>query len=146
MINVYAPTYRAVKTAQVLENSALEGREYVDAQVKLARVAFAAYDTLRTAASSMPLASGLSQKEAMVANVLSLAVSLHDAHVDTGAKVAAAPDTLASVIQKLATAVFVDEVLMDQLNMLEGESKVAAEQCQQLGREYILSLIGEILP
>ena len=146
MINVYVPTYKAVKTAQVLESSALEGRDHVDAQVKLAQVALDAYDTLRNAASSMPLATGLSKKEAMVANVTSLAISLHESHADTGSKTAAAPDYLAAVIQKLATAVFVDEVLMEQLSMLEGDSKVAAENCQTLGREYILTLLGEILP
>ncbi len=146
MINVYAPTYRAVKTAQVLENSALEGRDYVDAQVKLAHTAFDAYGALRDAAMSMPKTAGLSQKEAMVANLASLALSLHEVHVDTGSKTAASPDHVAAVIQKLATAVFVDEVLMEQLAMLEGDTKVAAEQCQMLGREYILSLLGEILP
>lgn len=146
MLHLYAPTYRAVKTAQALERSAVEGPAFLDAQVKLAQTAFAAYDTLRDAATALPPPAELSGKEAQVAKIAHLTLALHEAHVDTGTKTAASPDHLAQVIQKLATAVFVDEVLMEQLGMLEGDTKLAAEQCQRLGREYILTLLGEILP
>jgi hypothetical protein len=143
---VYAPTFQAVKTAQVLVNHAFEGPAFVEAQVKLAEVAFGAYERIRAAAAKMPADGDLSSKEAMAVNVVRVALSLHDAHVDTGSKVAALPDYLASVLQKLASAVLVDEVLLEQLPTLEGETKLAAESCRALGREYIMTLVGEILP
>lgn len=145
MKHVYAPTYLAIKTAQVLETAVLEGRDFVEAQVKLASTANAAYDRIRAAATQLPVTAGLTTKEAMVVRVVDVALSIHDTHLDTGAKVAAAPDALAAVLQKLATAVFVDEVLTEQMCMLEGETKVAAAQCQLLGREYVMSLIAELL-
>lgn len=146
MFNLYAPTYQAVKIAQALEATVLEGPEAADTQVKLAQMASQTYDAIRRAASTMPPPAGLSVKEAMAVNAAAVALALHSAHVDTGSKVASSPDHLASAVSKLATAVFVDEVLLEQLPMLEGDTKVAAEQCQRLGREYIVSLLNELLP
>lgn len=145
MSHMYAPIYQAVKTAQILENTDLEGSDFVQAQTKLAGVAYEAYERLRAAARGVRAGDGLAQKEAMVAGIADVVVSMHEAHVDTGSKVAATPDHLALVLQKLAAAVMVDEVLLEQLPMLEGTSKTSAEACQLLGREYILSLIGEVL-
>lgn len=146
MLHLYAPTYQAVKTAQVLEAAALEGPETVDTQVKLAQLSSQAYESIRRVAATHAVPAGLTVKEAMAANVSAVALSLHRTHADTGVKVAASPDQLASALAKLATAVLVDEVLIDQLQMLEGDTKVAAEQCQRLGREYIVSLLNELLP
>lgn len=145
MTHVYAPTYQAVKTAQVLESRALEGDAFVEAQIKLATVSFDAYERIRLAAAQLPAPTELTTKEAMVVRVAELALAMYDDHADTGAKVAALPDYLAHVLQKLASAVFVDEMLLEQLPTLEGETKLAAEQCCALGREYIMTLIGEIL-
>lgn len=145
MTHVYSPTFQAVKTAQVLENAALEGQAFVEAQIKLASDAHDAYERIRRAARDCPEGAGLAVKEAMVVGVCKVALDLHDAHAAAGSKIAALPDYLADVLQKLAAAVFVDEVLGEQLTMLEGETKLSAEQCRLLGREYIMTLIGEIL-
>ncbi len=145
MKNVYVPAYQAVKTAHVLANSALEGRDYVDAQIKLAEVANDAYELIRTAAMSLPLDPMLTAKEAMATRVAALALNLYETHTDLGSKIATHPDYLAEILEKLATAVIVDEVLSEQLPMLEGETKLAAQQCQYLGREFAMSLVGEIL-
>lgn len=145
-MNVYASTYRAVKTATVLDNADLTGREYVDTQVKLAHVAYEAYDRLRAAAQARTGTAAHRQKEAMAAAFVELALQLHTTHTDTGSKVAAHPDHLAPLLPKLAAAVVVDELLLEQLPTLEGGTKRAALQCQLLGREYAMSLIGEILP
>lgn len=144
MSNLYVPTYRAVKTSQILENAELDGADYITAQQKLADVAFLAYANIREA--NNPVVADLPTKEASVAGFVSAALALHEAHKDTGVKVAASPEYVAAIIEKLATAVFVDEVLQEQLSMLEGDTKIAAEQCQRLGREYVLSLIAELLP
>lgn len=145
MTHVYAPTYQAVKTAQVLENADLEGADFVQAQVKLASTAHEAYERLRASVRGHRAGEGLAQKEAMVIGIADVVLSLHEAHVDTGAKIAALPEHLATVLQKIAAAVMVDEVLLEQLPMLEGTSKTSAEACQLLGREYILSLLAEVL-
>lgn len=145
MTHVYAPTYQAIKTAQVLENSALEGAEFVTTQVKLAVIADSAYDRLRAVAVQYAIPAGLTAKEAAAAQMVSVALALHETHCDTGSKIAALPEYLAEVLQKLAAAVLVDEVLTEQLPMLEGETKIAAERCQLLGREYAMMLVGEIL-
>lgn len=144
MTHVYSPTYQAVKTAQVLERAELEGPAFFDAQVKLASGANDAYERLRLVARQHA-ASDLPVKEAMAVSMAKVALDLHDAHAATGSKIAALPDYLAELLQKLAAAVFVDEVLGEQLAMLEGDTKVAAEQCRLLGREYAMTLIGEIL-
>lgn len=145
MTHVYAPTYQAVKMAQVLENPTLEGEAFVEAQMKLAAVSFDAYERVRLAASQLPVPAELTTKEAMVVRVAELALAMYDDHADTGAKVAAVPEYVAHVLQKLASAVFVDEMLLEQLPSLEGDTKLAAEQCRALGREYIVTLFGEIL-
>ena len=145
MTHVYAPTYQAVKTAQILERADLEGDDFTQAQVKLAVTSHQAYERLRAAARGVRAGDGMGVKEAMVVGVADVVLSLHEAHVDTGTKTAAAPEKLAELLPKIAAAVMVDEVLLAQLPMLEGGSKMAAEHCQVLGREYIMSMIGEIL-
>jgi hypothetical protein len=140
--HVYAPTYRAVKTAAVLSNDDFPEHELVEAQYKLATLANEAYERLRSAARR----GGGDTKQAAALGFADVALQLHVAHTDTGAKTAAPPEHLAQVLFKLAAAVIVDEALLEQLPMLEGESKHAALRCQSLGREYAMSLIGEILP
>lgn len=145
MTHVYAPTYQAVKTAQVLENADLEGADFLQAQFKLAGIAHEAFQRLRVEAFRQVQVDGEATKEAMVVGILDTVLALHEAHVDTGAKTAAQPEHLAEVLTKLAAAIMVDEVLISQMSMLEGTSKTAAEACQFLGREYVMSLIGEVL-
>lgn len=146
MTHVYASTYQAVKTAALLDAQPLEGDDLLDAQIKIAGTAYDAYERLREVSRGTRAADGLAQKEAMAVGVVDTVMQLHAAHADFGAKTAASPDHLADLLPKIAAAVFVDEVLLEQLPMLEGESKLAAERCQLLGREYIMSLIGEVLP
>lgn len=145
MTHVYAPVYQAVKTAQILDDADLDGADFVQAQMKLAVLAHDAYERMRTASRGTRASDGLGAKEAMVVGVVETALALHEAHGDSGAKTAALPEHLADVVAKLAAAVMVDEVLLEQLPMLEGTSKLAAESAQLLGREYIMSLIGEVL-
>lgn len=145
MTHVYAPVYQAVKTAQILENSLFEDVDFARAQVKLASLADEAYGRVRAAARGTRAGEGLAKKEAMAVGVADVVMSLYATHADTGTKVAALPSHVALILQKVAAAVLVDEVILEQLPMLEGSSKTAAEQCQLLGREYIMSLIGEVL-
>ena len=145
MTHVYASTYQAVKTAQILERADLQGDAFAQAQVKLADTANTAFQRLRVEAFKQASARGSVTKEAVAGEMLATVMALHEAHQDTGSKIAALPDYLAELLTKLAAAFMVDEVLLEQLPMLEGDTKISAEHCQLLGREYAMSLIGEVL-
>jgi hypothetical protein len=67
--------------------------------------------------------------------------ALRNAHRDTGEKHAAAPEETAGIIQKLAAAVFVDEILSEQLEKLSGDEYYRARDVQLLGREYAVNLM-----
>lgn len=145
MKHIYAPTFQAVKTAHVLEDAVLDGAEFVEAQVKLACMADTAYERIQRAAQHLPTPAGYTTKEAAAIRFVDAAMQLFETHLDTGVKVAADPQRIAGVINKLASAVMVDEVITEQLPMLEGATKVAAEECRRLGREFVMSLLGELL-
>ena len=63
-----------------------------------------------------------------------------ESHRFTGEKVAEAKDT-AVLIQKLATAEYVDNLLEGQLEKLSGAAHDDARMVQLLGREYAVQLI-----
>jgi hypothetical protein len=68
-------------------------------------------------------------------------MSLRGAHRVTGEKMAAAPEDTAALLQKLATAEYVDDLLEEQLEKLSGEEYDAARRVQLLGREYAVNLM-----
>jgi hypothetical protein len=64
-----------------------------------------------------------------------------EAHRTTGEKFAAAAEETAELLQKLATATYVDEVLDAKLEKLSGDEYDAARRVQLLGREYAVNLM-----
>jgi hypothetical protein len=74
-------------------------------------------------------------------NPLRVLVDLRESHRRTGEKLAASPEQTAEFLQKLATAVYVDDVLSTQVTKLSGEAQLAARRVQLLGREYAVNLM-----
>jgi hypothetical protein len=72
-------------------------------------------------------------------------IQVRDSHRITGEKLAASPEATAELLQKLATAEFVDGVLAEQLEKLSGDDYVAARKVQLLGREYAVNLMRGLL-
>jgi len=68
-------------------------------------------------------------------------MALRGEHRVTGEKLAASPDVTAELLQKLATAEYVDDMLDEQLEKLSGEEYDAARAVQLLGREYAVNLM-----
>ena len=79
------------------------------------------------------------------APVASTLLAMQDAHRATGEKVAASPETQAEFLEKLATAVYVDDVLSEQLTKLSGEASDRVREVQLLGREYAVQLMRGLL-
>lgn len=79
------------------------------------------------------------------ANIASPMMALRDAHRITGEKLAASPEVVATLLQKLATASFVDTQLTVQMSKLAGEELESARSVQLLGREYAVHLMRGIL-
>jgi ABC-type cobalamin transport system ATPase subunit len=73
--------------------------------------------------------------------ILPTVFKMRESHRITGEKLAASPDTVAELLQKLATAEYVDEMLAGQLEKLSGEEYDAARAVQLLGREYAVQLM-----
>jgi hypothetical protein len=71
--------------------------------------------------------------------------AMRNAHRITGEKLAASPEVTAEFIQKLATAVYVDDVLTAQLEKLSGDEYYATRDVQLLGREYAVNLMRGLL-
>lgn len=118
---------------------------YITAMEKLA---MSEEDTVRDEAQTL-LASSCNnlfnalQKEASVSSksIPAVVMSLRETHKSTGEKVASAPEQTAELLQKLATAVYVDGVLCDQLNKTAQEPDNSTRMVQLLGREYAVNLI-----
>jgi hypothetical protein len=70
---------------------------------------------------------------------------MRDAHRITGEKIASSPEVTAELLQKLAVAEYVDEILVGQLEKLSGEEYDAARAVQLLGREYAVQLMRGLL-
>lgn len=86
--------------------------------------------------SEMKLASG---------SVITEMMSFMNLHRATGEKLAASPEVAAELLQKLATAEFVDDVLTAQLEKLSGDEYYATRDVQLLGREYAVNLMRGLL-
>lgn len=74
-------------------------------------------------------------------SILPAVFKMRESHRITGEKLAASPDTVAELLQKLATAEYVDEMLSGQLEKLSGEEYDATRAVQLLGREYAVQLM-----
>jgi len=68
-------------------------------------------------------------------------MGMRDSARITGEKLAAAPEVTAELLQKLATAEYVDDLLEEQLEKLSGAEYDAARAVQLLGREYAVHLM-----
>lgn len=84
-------------------------------------------------------------KEASMTSMVKLALSLRDTHAATGEKLAASNDDVAANLQKLACAVYADEVLSEQLTKLAGNDFAKARLTQLLGREYMVDVMRHLL-
>lgn len=82
--------------------------------------------------TSMKKASG-----SLIPGVMAMRAS----HRVTGEKIAASPETTADLLQKLATAEYVDDMLEKQLEKLSGDAHGQARAVQMLGREYTVELM-----
>jgi len=96
-------------------------------------------------ASELPVSKDLPCKEAAVAQMLSFALSIRETHEATGEKLAASPEEITDSLAKLATAVFVDQVLGDQMGKMAGAERDATRAVQLLGREYAVHLMRGFL-
>lgn len=80
-------------------------------------------------------------KKASPKNPLEAIFALRSAHKATGEKLAADPSMTAELIDKLATAAYVDDVLTAQLEKLAGDEYASVRRVQLLGREYAVHLM-----
>jgi argininosuccinate lyase len=78
-------------------------------------------------------------------SLVSQMLSFRTAHQVTGEKLAASPDATADLLQKLATAEYVDGVLEESFSKLSGDEYAAARAVQLLGREYAVQLMRGLL-
>ena len=78
-------------------------------------------------------------------SVVTEILSYMNSHRITGEKLAASPEVTAELLQKLATAEFVDDVLAAQLEKLSGDEYYATRDVQLLGREYAVNLMRGLL-
>lgn len=74
-------------------------------------------------------------------NFLVPVLVLRDSARGVGEKFAASPDVTAELLQKLATAAYVDDLLEAQLEKLSGETYDLTRHVQMLGREYAVTLM-----
>lgn len=79
------------------------------------------------------------------AGVVQQLMTFREAHRTTGEKLAAAPEAVAELLEKLATAVYVDNLLAGQLEKLAGKEYDDARNVQLLGREYAINLMRGLL-
>lgn len=77
--------------------------------------------------------------------VLPEMMTFRSAHRTTGEKIAASPEVAASLLQKLAVAEYVDNLLDSQLEKLSGDAYDEARAVQLLGREYAVHLMRGLL-
>jgi hypothetical protein len=81
----------------------------------------------------------------VASSALSAVMSFRESHQRTGEKLAAAPETTAELLQKLATAEYVDTLLEEQLTKVSGDEYPAVRAVQLLGREYAVQLMRGLL-
>lgn len=127
----YPTFYREISYITALEKLAMSEDDAVtkDAQALLANACDSLYNKL--------------QKEARLASssIPAVVMSLREAHKSTGEKIAAAPEQTAELLEKLATAVYVDSVLDEQLEKTALRPDGSTRMVQLLGREYAVNLV-----
>jgi hypothetical protein len=143
----YADLWAALKMGASLEKwASAEDREVATrSQVENAKLCDSVIErALKVASEQFPQRTLLG-KEAGVAAMTQLVLSLRDTHAATGEKLAAAPEAVADGLIKLATAVFTDLVISEQLTKLSGDEAQKARMTQLLGREYMVEAIRSLL-
>jgi hypothetical protein len=81
-------------------------------------------------------------KMAAVADFL---LGVRESHLATGVKTASSPDVVADTLTKLATALYLDDVLTESIAKSTGATKAASVSARLLGREYAVSLMRNLL-
>lgn len=114
---------------------------HVEAQEQLASACDELFSQFMHSARPPPDADPMDKCAAVVEFVL----DLRAANTEAGKKTAASSEVLLENSVKLATAVYVDEVLTAQLASLSGPAKEAALRTRSLGREYAVSLLSALL-
>jgi len=121
--------------------SELEPEDQVEAQERIA----AACDELFTSlVSAAAIPTGASPTE-KAAGVMTFVLEMRNTLSSSGQKTAASPELALESAVKLATAIYVDEVVSGQLPNLAGEAKVSALRTRLLGREFAVSLLSNLL-
>jgi hypothetical protein len=106
------------------------------ATIKHAEMCDSLYEVVRLSSTRMNPEE--SEESVRIASVIML---FRDDHRITGEKLAASPEVAAALLEKLATAGYVDNILTLQLEKLSGAEYDAARNVQLLGREYAVHLM-----
>ena len=128
----YATFWKNLQTVAGLEKLAMsDDRETTaqPAQVMLGNLCDHIFSEMKTASGS----------------VLTEMMSFRNSHRTVGEKLAASPEVAADLIQKLATAEFVDNTITEELEKLSGDAYYAMRDVQLLGREYAVNLMRGLL-
>lgn len=136
-----------LRAVQVLEK--LASADDVDlsetAQIKLAETCDGLFEQIKTASSELTVSTDLPRKEAAAVQVVDYLLSLTSSRQAAGQKTANTLEDITQLSSKLATAVFLDGVLTEQLTKLSGQDANAARMVQLLGREYAVGLMQGFL-
>jgi hypothetical protein len=142
------PLYAEV-LGELAQSSALEKLAEQDerdlsicAQMEQAELCDQFFDRVQKCAHEHFPETVLPRKEAAVIEMARCMISLRDTHASTGVKLAASFDETAALVQKLAVATFVDQVLAEELEKTADE---AIREVQRLGREYAVTLMRGLL-
>ena len=148
MINArYSEILTELRVGQGLEKlaSCPDDELALHATLQQAELCDSLFCKVQKLASESPISADLPRKEAMVAQMVRVVLDLRETHEATGEKFAAAPEVVIESLKKLATAVFVDGVLGEQLEKLAGTERDSTRAVQLLGREYAVHLMRNLL-
>jgi hypothetical protein len=134
---------RALPLIEKFASVETDAEVVVCAQEKAAQVCSDVIQTIleKSAVYSIEMDRWLNEKEMTAVRAVKFAMSLRDTHATTGEKLAASPEETAELLQKFATAIYLDRVLDEQR---QAGVKEAAE-CQALGREYAVEILRSLL-
>lgn len=148
MINPrYTEILTELRVGQSLEKvaSCNDDELAANAMLRQAELCDGLFVHVRKLAAELPVSADLPRKEASVSQMLSFMLSLRETHEATGEKLASEPTAITDVLVKFATAVFVDQVLEEQLDKMAGAERDATRAVQLLGREYAVHLMRGFL-
>jgi hypothetical protein len=140
MHTFYPQLWKGLRLVEGLEKIATHDRALSTfAQTNSATVASELFTQVKQAAERLPGPNTIGVK------VARLMVDMRNAHRATGEKLAVDISVHADMLQKLATALFVDDVIEAEITKLAGDEQVNARNIQLLGREYAVHLMDGLL-